>query len=236
MPSNRARTSGFSLLELIIVLMVMVSLLAIAWPNLQRPLRRTTLSEAAQTLRSAIDDSRYQAITTGTPVFVQLQQGEGSVRAGSFNGFMNDEAELGSMGSTLQPATIKPATINPSSNRSLQAGPPVEAIRTWTLPPSVVISDVRWTLEPPAEEEFGLGETSTDSDSAVAEVQSDAMLASGLDQAGGFNGAAGGQTWWLPLVATGQGRDAAIVLLDTSIDEEITVTFASATGALEIVK
>jgi prepilin-type N-terminal cleavage/methylation domain-containing protein len=231
MPSNRARASGFSLLELIIVLMVMVSLLAIAWPNLQRPLRRTSLSEAAQTLRSAIDDSRYQAITTGSPVFVQLREGTDVVQAGSFEAFMSAEADIGSMGSSLQPATIKS-----QSNRPLQAASPMDTTRTWTLPESVVISDVRWTLDPPAEEEFGLGEATAGLESPVAEVQSDTMLASGLDQAGALSGGALGQTWWLPLVATGQGRDAAIVLRDTSIDEEITVTFASATGALEIMK
>jgi len=229
MASNRARVSGFTLLELIIVLMVMVSLLALAWPNLQRPLRRTSLSEAAQTLRGAIDDSRYQAITTGTPVFVQLRQGNEMVRSGSFDSFMSDEVDFASTSTSLQPVTMKQPSV-----RSLQVESQI-AIRTWRLPASVVISDVRWTLEPPAEE-FGLSDAASDSVSQVAEVQSDTMMATGVDQAGNLYGGVSGQTWWLPLVATGQGRDAAIVLLDTSIDEEITVTFASATGALEVIK
>ena len=55
---------GFSLLEVMIVLVLMVGLLAIAWPNMQRPLRRTTLNEAAQVLREAIDEGRHEAITT----------------------------------------------------------------------------------------------------------------------------------------------------------------------------
>lgn len=232
MAINRAHESGFSLLELIIVLMVMVSLLAIAWPNLQRPLQRTSLSEAAQTLRSAIDDSRYQAITTGTPVFVQLRQGKATVQSGSFDSFMSDETDLATKGSSLQPATIKQPMKNPS-NQPLQGSSKPE-IRTWTLPDSVVISDVHWTLEPPPEE-FGLSESPSDSLAPVPEVQSDAMIANGMEDAASLYGGAG-QTWWLPLVANGRGRDAAIVLLDMSIDEEITVTFASATGALEIVK
>lgn len=230
MVSNRAHESGFSLLELIIVLMVMVSLLAIAWPNLQRPLRRTSLSEAAQTLRSAIDDSRYQAITTGMPVFVQLRQGNYVLRAGSFDNFVNAEDDFAANSiSSLQPATPTQPNDTPRP-ATLQS-----AIRTWTLPESVVISDVRWTLEPPAEE-FGAIDSLSDSLSPLAEVQSEAMMATGFGQADIPNGGASGHTWWLPLVSTGQGRDAAIVLFDTSIDEEITVTFASATGALEIVR
>ena len=230
MASNRARESGFSLLELIIVLMVMVSLLAIAWPNLQRPLRRTSLSEAAQTLRSAIDDSRYQAITTGMPVFVQLRQGNYVLRAGSFDNFVNAEDDLvATSTSSLQPATLKQSNDGPLP-ATFQS-----VIRTWTLPESVVISDVRWTLEPPTEE-FGLNESPSDSLSPIAAVQSEAMMATGFGQADFRDGGASRHTWWLPLVSTGQGRDAAIVLFDTSIDEEITVTFASATGALEIVR
>lgn len=232
MESNRYRARGFSLLELIIVLMVMVSLLAIAWPSLQRPLRQTTLGEAAQTLRSAIDDSRYQAITTGAPVFVQLRQGEAMVSSGSFDSFMNDEMDSTSKGTSLQPATITQASKPPLQADSRPA------IRTWNLPESVVISDVRWTLDPPPEElELSeSGESPSDAASPIAEVQSDAMIAAGMGDANNLYGAASGQTWWLPLVATGQGRDATIVLLDTSLNEEITVTFASATGALEIVK
>lgn len=229
MASNRAHQRGFSLLELIIVLMVMISLLAIAWPNLQRPLRRTSLSEAAQALRSAIDDSRYQAITSGSPVFLQLRQGNEVIRSGTFDSFMNDDIDSLSAGSSLQPATIKPP-VDPRRSTGSQA-----AIRSWTLPKSVVISDVRWTLETPTDE-FELSESTAEPTSQVAEVNSDAMIANNIGQASDFLGGVSGQTWWLPLVATGQGRDASIVLLDTSIDEEVTITFASATGALEIVK
>jgi prepilin-type N-terminal cleavage/methylation domain-containing protein len=220
MANHHARENGFSLLELIIVLMVMVSLLAIAWPNLQRPLRRTALNEAAQTLRSAIDDSRYQAITTGEPVFVELRQGEELVRAGAFDSFLNSEAAL-----ALTDARSGAPLPSPQTGGTQLLAASQSTIKTWRLPDSVVISDVRWTLAAPVQD-YSLGLT-TESN-AVAEVQSEAML--------DLEREAAQQTWWLPLVATGQGRDAAIVLIDTSVNEEITVTFVSATGALEIVK
>ncbi|MEZ6076030.1 MAG: hypothetical protein R3C56_10270 [Pirellulaceae bacterium] len=47
LPKSRA----FTLLELVIVLLLMVGVLAVVWPNLQRPLQRTSLDEAAQMVR-----------------------------------------------------------------------------------------------------------------------------------------------------------------------------------------
>jgi len=233
---NCVRRGAFSLLELIIVLMVMISLLAIAWPNLQRPLRRNSLSEAAQTLRVAIDESRYQAITTGSPMFVRLRQGDGVVQAGAFESFASDDATLGSTSNSGISGTPNIAAESESrrqSSRSLK-------VQSWKLPESVVIESVRWTLDAPVDAIDSLDtvdtvdnfDTAITSDAASAQaangVKSDARLESGLDPS---------QTeWWLPLVATGQGRDAAIVLLDTAINEQVTVTFASATGALEIVR
>ncbi len=193
---SRVSREGFSLLELIIVLMVMISLLAIVWPNLQKPMRRNSLSEAAQTLCTAMDESRYQAITTGTPVFVHLRQGEGALRTGSFEDFDT-------------------------------------AMQTWRLPASIVIADVRWTLDPPKEDGLGTSETGSEvAEGVLAEVQSDATFTDGFPPGLGQSHA----EWWLPMIASGRGRDAAIVLRDTSINEKLTVTYASATGALEIVR
>ncbi len=92
---NRDCRAGFSLLELIIVLMVMISLLAIAWPNLQRPLRRQPLGEAAELLRTAIDESRYKAITEGHPQFVLLRQGSKEIQSGSFESFASQSDATG---------------------------------------------------------------------------------------------------------------------------------------------
>lgn len=236
MVTNRLRQNGFSLLELIIVLMLMISLLAIVWPNLQRPLRRTTLNEAAQTLRSAIDDMRYQAIVTGQPLFIELRQNDGQIRAGSFDDFMNrDTAGVG----TTMPTT--PPAIQPADSKQLRAGQRSiihqSSLKTWTLPEPVVISLVRWTLAAPVEE---FGPAPMVESNAVAEVQSDSMIDldsnddSNPDSNLELDRGASQQTWWLPLVPTGQGRDAAITLHDSTVNQQITVTFASATGALEI--
>ena len=231
---NLTARVGFSLLELIIVLMIMVGLLAVAWPNLQRPLRTTSLSQAALTLRAAIDDCRYQAITSGTPVFIHLRPSNGEFQSGTFSSFLNDDRQSvdfststrdsnGESGSSLQPASI-------------DRDSDVSAPKSWSLPQDVVIYSVSWTLDAPSfassdeynSENSSLAESDAASDGLIAEVQSESSFADAFGPAK--------SEWWLPMSATGQSRDATIVLIDTSINQQMTVTYSSATGALEITR
>jgi len=226
---------GFSLLELMIVLVLMVSLLAIAWPNMQRPLRRTTLNEAAQILREAIDEGRYQAITKGCPIFVQMQQGNHSVRTGSFASFAQAEDADNSLSamSNQYPTPSNPAT---SSLNGLGLGSSTggKSTRTWRLPETVVITEVNWTSDSVTSDvDGGLLESKDDAtEGPVVSAESAHAEAEVVVSASG----AIHDDWWFPISATGQSRDASIVLLDTSINETMTITYASATGALEIVR
>ncbi len=232
---------GFSLLELMIVLVLMVSLLAIAWPNMQRPLRRTTLNEAAQILREAIDEGRYQAITTGCPIFVQMQQGNHEVRTGSFANFANAEDADNSLSalSNQNPTPIQPATSS-LNGLGLESTTSKKTTRTWRLPETVVITEVNWTsdsihsdvdnsLVDSNEDPIARSVNNTASDDAGmnADMNKEVLVST----TGALH-----EDWWLPISATGQSRNASIVLLDTSISETMTVTYASATGALEIVR
>jgi len=228
---------GFSLLELMIVLVLMVSLLAIAWPNMQRPLRRTTLNEAAQILREAIDEGRYQAITKGCPIFVQMQQGNHSVRTGSFASFAQAEDADNSLTamSNDNPTPINPATSS-LTGLGLESSTSGKSTRTWRLPETVVITEVNWTSD----------SVTSDVDGGLLESKDDSIEGSVVSAEGAHKNAnaevvvsASGaihDDWWFPISATGQSRDASIVLLDTSINETMTITYASATGALEIVR
>ena len=228
---------GFSLLELMIVLVLMVSLLAIAWPNMQRPLRRTTLNEAAQVLREAIDEGRYQAITTGCPIFVQMQQGNHEVRTGSFANFANAEDEDSSLSglSNHHPTPSIPATSS-LNGLGMESSTNGKLTRTWRLPETVVITEVNWTLDSITSEVDGdLLESNEDSIASSVSGAANAYADANSEVAVSASGATH-DDWWLPISATGQSRDASIVLLDTSINETMTVTYASATGALEIVR
>ncbi len=234
---TRRSLRGFSLLEVMIVLVIMVGLLAIAWPNMQRPLRRATLNEAAQVLREAIDEGRHEAITTGEPIFVQMQQGNHEVRTGSFANFANSEETTDSFQSTVE--------THRAENRhghGVEFHSDGRTPRTWRLPDSIVITEVNWTSESKTDEEVSSSFASsaelmsnesndTSDDSSVLQRNGSSDSEEAIAEFGSSH-----NDWWLPISATGQSRSASIVLYDTSINERMIVTYASATGALEIVR
>ncbi|MCY2984750.1 MAG: prepilin-type N-terminal cleavage/methylation domain-containing protein [Planctomycetota bacterium] len=246
---------GFSLLELMIVLVLMVGLLAIAWPNMQRSLRRTTLNEAAQMLREAIDEGRHEAIVTGRPVFVQMQQGNHEVRTGSFANFANDEDTLGSVGNGLD-AEVVPIRTSPLAQQQ-ESHMDSKSPRKWRLPESVVIAEVNWTNDFALESDNESGKSPLSDPSASHSTssyytsshhssnhlesgsngQSDSSPSSATGADEMLSLLDGSQSdWWLPISATGQSRSASIVLYDKTIHEKMTITYASDTGSLEIVK
>ena len=63
---------GFSLLELMIVLAILVSLAAITLPNLQRRFQRNELQEAGRLLQETLGELRQEALQSGRPLFVQF--------------------------------------------------------------------------------------------------------------------------------------------------------------------
>ncbi len=247
--NTRRFVRGFSLLELMIVLVVMVGLLAIAWPNMQRTLRRTTLNEAAQVLREAIDEGRYEAITTGKPIFVQMQQGNHEVRTGSFANFANaEDVDSSFNASSLSAASTHSSVLSDAAATAphglgLKTHADGKTPRTWRLPESIVITEVNWTSDS-ITDAIDEGVFGSDADSMARDANSavkengDAALANGSNDSETVIAAIGTppSDWWLPISATGQSRNASIVLYDTSIHEKMTVTYASATGALEIVR
>ena len=227
------------MLELMIVLVLMVGVLAIVWPNMQRPMRRTTLNEAAQKLREAIDEGRYEAMTTGKPIFVQIQQGNHEVRTGSFNNFADAEDSYGSLSSIGSARLADSVTPTHGNGFGSESRMEPNLLKTWRLPDSVVITEVNWTDS--TDEEYidrEQGDSSLTSHRVSQNENTDGAFHDGLVESEAYIalGSSSHSDWWLPISATGQSRDASIVLYDTSIRESMTVTYESATGALEIVR
>lgn len=241
--SQHFNERGFTLLELIIVLLVMVGMLAVVWPNLARPLQRTSLDEAAQMVRDAIDESRYQSALRGAPYFVLLQEGSSQLFSGSFESFLNSNSDTdgpllsggGSSGSGSSFASPGTGSSSLSSSGDSSTGAARnQAVRTWELPSSVVISRVDWTLEPL----YSSAEDEDANEPQAASLPNEPVAASTMEatDSSSLSGNVTGRQWWLPLTAMGRGRDATIELFDASINQRLRVTYSSATGALEITR
>lgn len=242
------RCSGFSLLELMIVLVIMVGILAVVWPNLRKPLESSAVREAAQIVRDAIDSARYQAAIEGEITFVRLQAAGVEVTSGSFASFLSEpETDLG----TFPSNALSDRNAGTSSGRRRGMGtspqrPGASALaagkqssrppRGWQLPTDVIVLDVQWTTTPhlpiaadamPAGGSAGL-ETANRPTMLGSAITPTSPLMHG-------NGAEA-QVWWLPFSPVGGGRDASIFLLDQRTRKTVSIRFESATGALEIVR
>ncbi len=67
------RRAGFSLLEILLVLVLMVGILAIVWPAIGRSLASTDLRESGSLLRDALADARRLALESGEPVLLRIE-------------------------------------------------------------------------------------------------------------------------------------------------------------------
>lgn len=201
-PSRR----GFSLLEMMIVVVLLAGILAIAWPSIARPLRKAELSEATQKLREAIEDGRYQAMMSGAPVFLHIQQGESEMRSGGIDSLIAgelspDHSNLGpapqnspsdsiiSAGSNLGANSSPRGTSNLASNKSLgrdltdKDASSVNAgvsTRTWKLPANIVVFSVAW-LDDIASESLDESFDETNSRSATEQSATSSPFSPGND-------------------------------------------------------
>lgn len=241
--------AGFSLLELMIVVVLIAGVLAIAWPSISRPMRKAELSEATQKLREAIEDGRYQAMMSGEPVFLQITQGDGELRSGGIQALISGELDEDS--ESVEPsfnAPIKTTTapkglsqLSGNSNDESHAVGHSVTPRVWKLPENIVVTSVQWMDEDSEEGGYGQSEFGNDTNTAT----SGDYASTNSDD--GYGGSYGDETtadsemgaherWCLPMTAQGRGRDAEITLLDKRARQTVTVSFTAATGELEIVR
>jgi len=75
----RARR-GFTLLEILLVLVLLVGILAIVWPAVGRSLASNDLRQGARSLRDALAEARRLATDSGEPVLVRIEPDGRTIR------------------------------------------------------------------------------------------------------------------------------------------------------------
>jgi len=68
---------GYTLLEMLIVVAVVLALVSLSWPALRRPLAKSKLRDAARQLRVALARARIEAIQSGTAQQFRYRPGTG---------------------------------------------------------------------------------------------------------------------------------------------------------------
>lgn len=88
MPSIRTRQSGFSMIELMIVCVIMVIIAGIAVPNMFQTYRNYQLDSAGHSVASLLQQARIQAVKTNLPAYVNYT----NAAAGNMAFVTNDPA------------------------------------------------------------------------------------------------------------------------------------------------
>ena len=78
MHSQRPNRRGYTLLEMLIVVAMVVVVVGLSWPALRRPAEKSKLRDAARQLRVALTRTRIEAIESGTAQEFCYQPGTGS--------------------------------------------------------------------------------------------------------------------------------------------------------------
>jgi len=207
---HRERMPGFSLLEMIIVLSIMAGMMVMVWPNLQRSLQKAVLEEAAATVRSVLDEARYQAMLQGECWFVRFEHDSGWLRSGSFHDFAHhaDSAAASGSGTPLSFSLANTAEDLGIEGDAAANATSYRLPRIHRLPDSIRVVEVLWSTRIPA-----------------VDVDADEIL----EQPDGPDGSA----CWVPLLANGSSKDFSIRLQDSTTGKSIWVLFFGATGSIE---
>ena len=128
---------GYSLLELLIVLTVLVGLLAIAWPSLSKPLANSDLLEAGNQLRTQLSEARLLAIQSGEPVIVRIECNSGMITFANWHQAMrpltlSDADPLDESGEAMVLEEVDTPEIELTSG----------AANVWAIPEGIVVDRV----------------------------------------------------------------------------------------------
>lgn len=225
------RGRGFTLLELLIVLALMAGIMALAWPNLRKPLGQTPLKQSAAAIRELIDECRYQATLRGELTLLRLERNSPQLQLGSWETLL--EERLSESGTSINESSLNreaTSSISPeSSNSNRNASNPILK-RQWLLPDPIVVEQVLWTCVDPLANEGSEFSPSDRSPTSSADSLNDT---SSITPSGNDNRA---ESWYVPFLPSGQSRDLSIILLDSQTQKRIMVRHRQGNGLIDIIQ
>ena len=144
------RSAGFTLLELMIVLVILVVVTAFAWPRITGQMQLIGPREAALQLRADLAEARELAVRSGEAWTIRIERGTGSYEIGPVAEFREREAlsspradgGRSSDAEMLIGRAVKPAIERDDGLRSGLAAPAVlTSIELLELPVGMVFED-----------------------------------------------------------------------------------------------
>ena len=220
---------GYSLLELLIVLTVLVGLLAIAWPSLSKPLANSDLLEAGNQLRTQLSEARLLAIQSGEPVIVRIECNSGMITFANWHQAMrpltlSDADPLDESGEAMVLEEVDTPEIESTSG----------AANVWAIPEGIVVDRVirqeSTSNQDALRGTLGLGDP-LDRENGT-ELETD--LLPETDGTGFEESIANPRISWVWFLPQGQACEATLYLVDQDARRELKVQIHAWSGGVEL--
>ncbi len=220
---------GYSLLELLIVLTVLVGLLAIAWPSLSKPLANSDLLEAGNQLRTQLSEARLLAIQSGEPVIVRIECDSGMITFANWHQAMgpltlSDADPLDESGEAMVLEEVDTPEIESASG----------AANVWAIPEGIVVDRVirqeSTSNQDALRDTLGFGDP-LDRENGT-ELETD--LLSETDSTGFEESIADPRISWVWFLPQGQACEATLYLVDQDARRELKVQIHAWSGGVEL--